>query len=76
MVEGEIFTQAETERHDIVDNLIYQLLTDLAPWGSEIDWDIEYISRIRDVAQDIIVDELKLTTEMKFYPYRELQENG
>jgi|WetSurSiteA1Bulk_404760.scaffolds.fasta_scaffold605391_1 hypothetical protein len=72
MIDGEIFTDAETERQDIVDNLIYQLLTDLAPWGAEIDWDIEYISRIRDVVQEILVDELGLTTEIKFYPYREL----
>jgi hypothetical protein len=72
MVEGEIFTQAETERHDIVDNLIYQLLTDLAPWGSEIDWDMEYIAEVRDVIQEILVDELGLMTKMQFYPYREL----
>ena len=73
MVEGEIFTQAETERQDIVDNLIYQLLTDLAPWGSEIDWDMEYIAEVRDVIQEILVDELGLMTEQKFYPYRELE---
>jgi hypothetical protein len=73
MVEGEIYTQAETERQDIVDNLIYQLLTDLAPWGSEIDWDMEYIAEVRDVIQEILVDELGLMTEQKFYPYRELE---
>jgi hypothetical protein len=72
MVDGEIFTGAETDRQDIVDNLIYQLLTDLAPWGSEIDWDIEYIAEVRDVIQEILVDELGLMTEMQFYPYREL----
>ena len=73
MVEGEIFTQAETERQDIVDNSIYQLLTDLAPWGAEIDWDMEYIAEVRDVIQEILVDELGLMTEQKFYPYRELE---
>jgi len=72
MVEGEIFTGAETDRQDIVDNLIYQLLTDLAPWGTEIDWDTEYIAEVRDVIQEILVDELGLMTEMQFYPYREL----
>jgi hypothetical protein len=72
MVDGEIFTQAETERQDIVDNLIYQLLTDLAPWGIEIDWDMEYIGEVRDVIQEILVDKLGLMTEMQFYPYREL----
>jgi len=72
MIDGEIFTQAETERQDIVDNLIYQLLTDLAPWGAEIDWDMEYIAEVRDVIQEILVDELGLMTEMQFYPYRKL----
>jgi|WetSurSiteA1Bulk_404760.scaffolds.fasta_scaffold99521_2 hypothetical protein len=71
MVEGEIFTQIETERQDIVDNLIYCLIEDLIPETKQIEWDMEYIAQVRDVIKDIVVDELGLMTEMEFYPYRE-----
>lgn len=72
--EYEEFTERETDRQDEVDNAIHQMLCDLAPWGQGelIEWDIEDISNVRDVIQEILVDKLKLMTEQQFYPYREI----
>ena len=69
-------TNAQTERQDMVDNACHRFLNELAAAsdpgnsGSDvIDWDMEYISAIREAAQEVIVDKLHLMTEMKFYPY-------
>ena len=81
MTNKDEFTEKETQRQDIVDNAIQNLMVELAPWGvDDIEWDIEYIGEIRDVIQEFLVNKLHLMTEQEFYPYRELEaepdENG
>ena len=65
------FTERQTERQDIVDNLCHLVLCDLA--GKQLEWDVEHYGEIRDAAQEVIVDKLGIMTEMDFYPYSELQ---
>ena len=64
-------TQSQLTRQDHIDNLIYDLLQDCVPPEQYIPWDIEYIGEIRDTVQGIIVDKLKIMSEMEFYPYVE-----
>lgn len=66
------FTRNETERQDIVDNLIYCLIEDLIPEKARIEWDMEEIGEVRDLIKEIVVDKHKIMTEQEFYPYREL----
>jgi len=70
-------TEREIERQDLVDNAIHKLIEDLAggDWALKrsknvpLVWDIEVIGKIREVVQEIIVNEFMLMTEMEFYPY-------
>lgn len=62
-------TKRELERQDLVDNSIFELLQTINPSEKEIEWDIEMIGAIRDVVSKIFVEELKLSSEKKFYPY-------
>jgi hypothetical protein len=63
--------KAQVERQDFVDNACQDLLNDLA--GKQLDWDIEQIQVVREACQEVIVDHLKLMSEMEFYPYIELK---
>ena len=56
------------QQQDFVDNAIFDLINTLNPTDKEIKWDISPISKIRDVIQNLFVDELKLCTEDEFYP--------
>jgi hypothetical protein len=68
---GEL-TKFEIEQQDIVDSACYELITQFTPNGLEdVEWNIELIGKIRDALQEVIVDDLKLMTEMEFYPYIE-----
>jgi hypothetical protein len=77
-------TRKELDQQDAVDGAIHDLIEDLAiPFLEDkpdfnpddpIDWDIEDISCVRDVVQNILVKKLKLCTEMQFYPYRVLRQ--
>lgn len=70
----EEFTKFELEKMDIVDNACYDLIVDFCPNGLEdVDWNIEHISKIREALQEVLVDDMKLMTEMEFYPYRDLE---
>ena len=60
---------ADLERQDLVDNAIFELINLLNPSSKEIEWDIYYISQIRDVISDIIVNQLELSDEYTFYPF-------
>ena len=62
-------TPREIETQDAVDGAILNLITSLAPEGSEIEWDEEWGGEMRDIIKDVIVDKLHLMTEMEFYPY-------
>ena len=63
------FTEAETDRQDVVDNACHQLLCTLAG-VEELDWDIEHISEVREAAQTVICEKLTIMPEIEFYPYK------
>lgn len=66
-------TLAQIKRHDKVDNAIHTLIEDLAggdlDGGTELEWDIEHISTVREAVQGVICGKLKIMTKMEFYPY-------
>lgn len=64
-------TKEQLERQDFVDNSIFQLIQSLNPSSKEIEWNIEMIGDVRDVIEQWLVEELKLTSEMEFYPFVE-----
>lgn len=65
---GEL-TDEQIERQDLVDNAIYQLMQSLNPTDKEIEWNIEMIADIRDVASEWMVERLNIADEQIFYPY-------
>jgi hypothetical protein len=62
-------TELQIERQDFVDNEIQNLINRLNPSNKAIDWNIEYISRIRDTIKDLFTQELSLCDENTFYPF-------
>jgi len=62
-------TDEQLRRQDFVDNRIFELLRHLGPESIKLEWDIELIGQIRDSIEDILVERLKLMSEMEFYPY-------
>jgi hypothetical protein len=52
-----------------VHNTIHKMLIELS--GTEIEWDMHYIGRIADIAQEQICGKLKVMPEMEFMPYNE-----
>lgn len=64
-------TRNQIERQDFVDSAILTVVNELNPnpEKGEIEWDIELLGRVRDEIEQILVRELKLCTEMEFYPY-------
>ena len=74
-VSREELTEAQLERQDWVDNCCHGFLQEMAALaGKDIEWDMEHLGEVRLVAQEIVVDKLKLMTEMEFYPYIELEQ--
>jgi len=66
---------AQIERQDFVDNLTHTFINELIPHpsldGTEtISWDMEYIHKVWEEVQDILVKR-GICTEMEFYPYIE-----
>jgi hypothetical protein len=61
-------TNKQIMRQDYVDNRIFQLIIDLNPSQTEINWDIEMIGEIRDSIQNWIIEKTQID-EMSFYPY-------
>lgn len=62
-------TDKEIKRQDFVDNEIQQLLEKLNPTNQFIDWNIENISKIREVIKNLLVEKLNLCNEQNFYPF-------
>ena len=58
----------KTERWDLVDNAILELLIKLNPSNQKLKWDIKTVSEIRAVLVNYFVKELKLCSEYQFYP--------
>jgi len=63
-------TDSQLVRQDFVDNSIFGLIKSLA-LHKEIEWNIEMIGEIRDCIEEWLVERLKMTDEMSFYPYIE-----
>jgi hypothetical protein len=61
-------TDEEIERQDEVDNDCLALLQGLAPFEAVILWDINIIGQVRDMVEDILVNQLKVMTKQEFYP--------
>lgn len=64
-------TEAQIERQDVVDGAIWGLIRALCPREIKIPWDIEEISEVREVIQEILSEHG--IPEMEFYPYLELR---
>lgn len=62
-------TKREIERQDFVDNKIFELIQELLPAKMKLDWNIEIIAAVREAIRIEIINEQKLMSEMKFYPY-------
>jgi tetrahydromethanopterin S-methyltransferase subunit A len=75
MCEDYGFSGQETDRQDMVDSAIEEMLENVSPIGY-VQWDMEIIGEIRDVIQDYIVNKKGWMSEQAFYPYRELDNNG
>lgn len=61
-------TKKQIKRQDFVDNEIFELIQRLAP-SAKIKWDIEMIGNVRDSMQIKLVDNKKLMSGARFYPY-------
>lgn len=78
-------TKAQLRRQDLVDNAIHQMLNkvmeDLKPQNTSYGWNIEEITKVRDVIFPILKNryyghpEFKELNEMDFYPFIEEVEN-
>ncbi len=64
-------SKKEISRQDFVDNSIFELLKEVNPSESELDWDIEVISEIREIVQNFFVQKCDLCTEQEFYSFFE-----
>ena len=64
-------TNEQIKRQDFVDNRIFELIQELNPSQTEIDWDIEVIADVRETIRIWLVEDLKITDEMSFYAYLE-----
>ena len=66
----EELSQTQIDRQDMVDNAIYQLFLELNPNpNKQIDWDIHWISEVREVVERVIVHEMEACDDLTFYPY-------
>ncbi len=62
-------TKAQINRQDAVDTAIHQLLCELS--GKDLEWNMAHIGDVFNACQDVICNQLKLMTEMEFYPHLE-----
>lgn len=62
-------TNKQIARQDFVDNQIFELIQGLAPSVRKVEWDIEMIGEVRESIRKWVVEELKISDEMRFYPY-------
>lgn len=62
-------TKKQLARQDFVDNKIFELMQELAPNKKKLKWDIDAIGSIREMVRKYLVNEKKLSSDMKFYPF-------
>jgi hypothetical protein len=67
----EELTKEQLARQDQVDNACYAFLLELAK-GSDLPWDMEDISEVREAVQNVLVERRHIMSEMEFYPFVEL----
>ena len=65
----ESLTRRQMERLDFLHNAIHLMLCDVA--GRELEWDMEVIGEISDIAEEHICGKLKLMKPIEFAPYLE-----
>ena len=63
-------TDKQIARQDYIDNKVYDLLSELNPSEKKLEWDIDAISRVRDMIAQVFVEK-GICTEQEFYPYIE-----
>jgi len=63
-------TKEQEARQDEVDNACYAFLLELAK-ASDLPWDMEDISEVREAVQSVLVEKRHIMSEMEFYPYLE-----
>lgn len=62
-------TKKQLTRQDFVDNKIFELLQELVPDRKKLKWDINAIGSVREVIRKYLVDEKKIVSNAKFYPF-------
>jgi DNA polymerase sigma len=62
-------TKKQIERQDFVDNEIQNLIRKLNPTNSEIEWNIENISEIREILRKIYKEKSNMFDENCFYAF-------
>ena len=60
-------TQQQIERQDFVDNAILDLINEVNPSKTPIEWDVEKMGKIRDVVSHFFVEN-NICTDQEFYP--------
>jgi len=60
-------TDEQIERQDFVDNAIFNLLNEINPSETELDWDIELIGNVRDCIQQEF-SRRDICSAIEFYP--------
>lgn len=63
------FTKKQLARQDFVDNKIFELMQELIPDGKKLKWDINVIGSVREVIRKYLVDEKRIVSNTKFYPF-------
>lgn len=61
-------TKACEDRQDYVDACCFNLISELAN-GTQTEWDINLITKIRMAVQQVICEDLELMSELDFYPW-------
>jgi DNA polymerase sigma len=62
-------TEKQIERQDFIDNSIFELLQRLNPSKNELRWDIEIISKIREMIRLYFTKNLDDFSEQEYYPF-------
>lgn len=69
----EELTMKEIRRQDYVDMSIFELICQVNPTDTELNWDINIVAHVREAIQHCLVEKLGIVDDYSFYPY--LREN-
>jgi hypothetical protein len=63
------YTQEEEERQDIVNDSIFNLISELVPlYRTSYELNTDDIAEIREAIKEVVVNKRGLMTEQEFYP--------